>query len=66
VNTVLSGFTKGGISFEYLNDYELLEDSPPSLQLFNDLSTLLTILQAERSGVSIPSRAGHVSHPQNV
>jgi len=51
---------------EYLNDYELLEDSPPSLQLFNDLSTLLTILRAERSGVSVPSTAGHVSLPQNV
>jgi len=51
---------------EYLYDYELLEDSPPSLQLFNDLSTLLTILRAERSEVSIPSRAGHASLPQNV
>lgn len=49
---------------EYLNDYELLEDSPPSLQLFNDLSTLLAILRAGRSGVSIPSRAGHASLPQ--
>jgi len=67
VHTVLNyRFSQKAEFLEHLNDHELLEDSPPSLQLFNDLSTLLTILRPERSGVSIPSRAGHVSLPQNV